>query len=51
VQGGRVDRVGQLERAVTVSTIALSSPMRMGPSRMPASPKVYTPVISATSIQ
>src|SRR5678816_1863468 len=41
----------QLEPAVTVSTTAFSSPMRIGPIRMPARPKVYTPVTRATNIQ
>src|SRR6185369_5381328 len=39
------------EPAVTVSTTALSRPIRIGPIRMPASPNVYTPVTSATNIQ
>ena len=41
----------QLVWDVTESTTALSKPMRMGPSRIPASPNVYTPVTSATNIQ
>src|SRR5205814_8585513 len=41
----------QLDVAVIVSMIALSRPMTMGPSNTPTSPKVYTPVMSPTSIQ
>src|SRR5207248_1235311 len=41
----------QLCVSVTVSITALSRPMRIGPRRMPTSPKVYTPVTSPTNIQ